>query len=129
MQIVTAEQFVDGLFAALTLEGKKVIDLDDPRLDEQFEKVYDELLGSAEELGIVPDFTIATDPFYGDSTCLRDAILSVRDLRTVALRNPRFVTLDIRLGEATAEQLLNESRIPRQRLQELARKYLAPIAD
>ena len=50
MQIVSAEQFIDGFIAALSLQGSERLDLDDPRLDEQFAKAYDELLDKAVEL-------------------------------------------------------------------------------
>lgn len=129
MQVVSADQFVDGLIAALSIEGKHRIDLDDPNVDLQFAKAYDEFLQQAEALAVVPDFVIAADPYYGDSTCLRDTLLAVRDLRSVALNNPRFITLTIKMGASGAERVLNESRIPRQVLQTLAKKYLVQIAD
>lgn len=128
MRIVSADQFVDGLIAALSLENKTEMDLDDPKVDQQFAKAYDDLLGQAENLGVVPDFTIAADPYFGDSTCLRDAIMAARDLRLVALNNPRFVRLTIKVKGSAAEQVLEESGIPRVVLQGLAKKYLVEIA-
>jgi hypothetical protein len=128
MKIISADQFVDGLIAALCLEGKQVMDLDDPKLDEQFAKAYDDLLDKAEDLGVVPDFVIAADPYFGDSTCLRDAILTARDLKSVALNNPRFLRLDIKIQDKAAEQVLDDSSIPRGFLENLAKKYLVEIA-
>ncbi len=128
MQIVSAEQFVQGLLAALSLQGKKTILLDDPRLDEQFARAYDDLLDNAETLGVVPDFVIAPDPYHGDSTALRDAILAVRDLKGVALHNPKFVRVTIDVSAETARKTLSESRIPDSALERMAKKYLADVA-
>ena len=77
MQILSAEQFVAGLMAALGAEGKHELQLSDPSLDEKFSLAYDELLDHAEELGVVPDFVISPNSLHGDSTALRDAILSI----------------------------------------------------
>ncbi|WP_413711639.1 hypothetical protein [Rhizobium sp. Rhizsp82] len=128
MQIVSAEQFVRGLLAALSLEGKTTIHLDDPRLDEQFAKAYDELLDNAEALGVVPDFVIAPDPHHGDSTALRDALLAVRDLKDIELHNPKFVRATIPDDKARALRTLKESRIPDDALTRMARKYLSEVA-
>lgn len=127
MQIVSAEQFVQGLLAALSLQGKTTILLDDPRVDEQFAKAYDDLLDNAEELGVVPDFVIAPNPYHGDSTTLRDAILAIRDLKGVALHNPTFVRVTINASEDAARRTLTDSRIPGSALQRMAKKYLADI--
>jgi hypothetical protein len=128
MQIISAEQFVQGLLAALSLQGKKTILLDDPRLDEQFAKAYDDLLDHAEDLGVVPDFVIAPDRYHGDSTALRDAILAVRDLKDIALHNPKFVRVTIDVQADMAEKTLAESRIPDFALRRMASKYLSDVA-
>lgn len=130
MQIISATQFVDGLMAALALQGKTGVNLEDPAVDRQFAKAYDDLLDRAEELGLVPDFVISADPTYGDSTCLRDAILDIRDSRSVALNNPRFVRMAMKFpGNNTAEAVLNESAVPRSFLENLAKQHLATIAE
>ena len=129
MQIVSANQFVDGLMAALCLQGANGLDLDDPAIDRQFAEAYDDLLNRAEELGLVPDFVIAADPTYGDSTCLRDAILDIRDSRSVALNNPRFLRMDMKFaGQNTPEAVLNDNTVPRTVLESLARQHLTAIA-
>ena len=130
MKIVSATEFVDGLMAALCLQGKTGLNLDDPEIDRQFARAYDELLDNAEELGLVPDFVISADPTYGDSTCLRDAILDIRDSRSVALNNPRFVRMTMKFGgQNTAELVLDENTVPRSFLESLAREHLATIAE
>lgn len=129
MKIVSAAQFVDGLMAALYLEGKRDLNLDDPEIDRQFARAYEELLDKAEELGLVPDFVISADPTYGDSTCLRDAILDIRDSRSVALNNPRFVRMTMKFeGQNTADSILDSNTVPRAFLQDLARQHLAAVA-
>lgn len=128
VQFISAEQFVGGLIATLRLQGKTEIDLQNPMLDEQFALAYNELLASSEELGIVPDFVISPDPDFGDSTCLRDTILSIRDLRTIALNNPRFVTLTIQVDTDAAAKVLEYSAVPKDRLKAWASKYLEQIA-
>jgi hypothetical protein len=129
MQIVSAAQFVDGLMAALFLQGRQGLNLEDPSVDRHFAEAYDELLDRAEELGLVPDFVISADPTYGDSTCLRDAILDIRDSRSVALNNPRFVQMTMKFnGENNAETVLNENIVPRPVLERLAKQHLGKIA-
>jgi hypothetical protein len=129
MKIISATQFVDGLMAALRVQGKEELNLDDPAVDRQFARAYDELLERAEELGLVPDFVIAADPTYGDSTCLRDAILDIRDSRSVALNNPRFVRLTMKFGaENTPERILDDSAVPRKFLEDLAAQHLMEVA-
>ncbi len=128
MQIVSATQFVDGLMAAMYLSGKKALNLDDPSIDRQFALAYDDLLDHAEALGLVPDFVISADPTYGDSSCLRDAILEIRDTRSVALNNPRFVRMDMKFkGLNTPDAVLNDNAVPREVLMGLAQKHLASI--
>lgn len=130
MQIVSAAEFVDGLMAALYLEGNEGFSLDDPSIDRQFAAAYDELLDNAETYGLVPDFVIAADPTYGDSTCLRDAILDIRDSRSVALSNPRFVRMDMKFkGRNTPDTVLNGNTVPRIVLENLAKKHLSAIAS
>lgn len=130
MRIVSAAQFVDGLMAALCLQGKTTLNLDDPAVDRQFARAYEDLLERAEELELVPDFVIAADPTYGDSTCLRDAILEIRDSRSVALNNPRFVRMSMKFGEDnTPAQILEENAVPRALLESLASQYLTEIAQ
>jgi hypothetical protein len=130
MRIVSAAQFVDGLMAALCLQGKQGLNLDDPAIDRQFAQAYDEFLDDAEDLGLVPDFVISADPTYGDSTCLRDAILDIRDSRSVALNNPRFVRMSMKFGgENTPDSVLNENAVPRPVLERLAEQHLAMIAQ
>jgi hypothetical protein len=129
MRIVSAAQFVDGLMAALYLQGKKELNLEDPTIDLQFARAYEELLDKAEELCLVPDFVISADPTYGDSTCLRDAILDIRDSRSVALNNPRFVHMTMKFpGPNSAESVLDDNAVPRPFLERLARQHLAAIA-
>jgi hypothetical protein len=129
MEIVSADQFVDGLIAALVTLGKKRIDLDDPDVDQKFSEAYGELLGQAEALQIAPDFIIVADPFYGDSTCLRNALLNARDLKSVELSNPRFLKLGIRMKNKSAEQVLSESKVPKDVLLHLAKRHLTQIAS
>ena len=128
MQIVSAEQFVDGLFAALTLLGRRNMNLDDCATDAQFAKAYEQLLEHAEEFDVVPDFTIVADPTYNDSTCLRDAILAVRDLRSVSLRNPRFIKLEVVLSSEEAEAILARSAIPRALVEKMAKEHIYQVA-
>ena len=129
MQIVSAAQFVDGLMAALFNMGVTSLNLDNPEIDRQFARAYDELLDRAEELGLVPDFVISADPTYGDSTCLRDAILDIRDSRSVALNNPRFVKMTMKFaGHNTPDAVLNENTVPRPFLESLARQHLSSIS-
>lgn len=129
MRIVSASQFVDGLMAALCLQGKDGLNLDDPAVDRHFADAYDEFLDKAEELGLVPDFVISADPTYGDSTCLRDAILDIRDSRSVALHNPRFVRMSMKFdGQNTPDSVLDENAVPRSVLETLAKQHLTAIA-
>jgi hypothetical protein len=129
MQIVSASQFVDGLMAALYLQGRQELNLDDPAIDRQFALAYDDLLEKAEELNLVPDFVITADPTYGDSTCLRDAILDIRDSRSVSLNNPRFVRMSLKFaGLNTPDAVLNENTVPRAFLEDLARQHLSTIS-
>lgn len=128
VKFVSAEQFVEGLIAALSLQGKQMIDLHNPDLDRQFAKAYDDLLDNAEALGLVPDFVISPDPDFGDSTCLRDAILAVRDYRSVALNNPRFVKLTIRLNERSAQEVLSTGIFPPALLEGMAARHLDHVA-
>ena len=128
MQIISAEHFIQGLLAALSLEGKTTIQLDDPRLAEQFAKAYDELLDQAEALGVVPDFVMTPNRYHGDSTALRDAILAVRDLKDVVLQNPKFVRVTIDVLAESATTTLSASRIPGSALRRMATKYLSEVA-
>lgn len=129
MKIVSAAEFVDGLMAALYLKGTDGFSLDDPAVDRQFAAAYDDLLDNAEKYGLVPDFVIAADATYGDSTCLRDAILDIRDTRSVALNNPRFVRMDMKFsGRNTPESVLDGNTVPRPVLEGLATKHLSAIA-
>jgi hypothetical protein len=129
MRIVSAAQFVDGLIAALCLQGKTALMLDDPALDRQFATAYDELLGKSEELGLAPDFVISADPAYGDSTCLRDAILDIRDSGSVAVDDPRSARMTMRFaGHNTPESVLGGNAVPRWFLERLASEHLAMIA-
>lgn len=128
MQIVSATQFVDGLMAAMCVSGREKLNLDDPALDRSFAEAYDDLLENAEHLGLVPDFVIAADPTYDDSSCLRDAILDIRDTRSVALNNPRFVHMDMKFkGLNTADSVLDGNTVPRDVLLNLAKKHLGSI--
>jgi hypothetical protein len=129
MRIVSAAQFVDGLMAALSKMGVQSLSLDDPEIDKKFGEAYDDLLDRAEELGIVPDFIISADPTYGDSICLRDAILDIRDSRSVALNNPRFVKMTMKFsGPNSPDTVLDNNTVPRAVLENLAKQHLSALS-
>jgi hypothetical protein len=113
-KIISSDEFVAGLMAALALRGKTQFRLDSNEIDEKFEKAYRVLIENIEALDILPAFSFERDDSHGDSAALRDTLMAARERKIIALNNPTLWTLEIKLPEERANKYLNKNPLPKE---------------
>jgi len=126
-QIVTAEDFVVGIFAILALRERKNFTLGETELDARFESAFEDLVQHENTLDVKPDFTFYVDPMHGDSEALRDTVLAARDRDVVELRNPTFKRVTILLDDERANRYLAKSPVTREFLERLVDRHFNGI--
>lgn len=119
--ILTADQFVAGIFSVLALKHRKSFVLRDTQLDEMFEHAFKDLASKEEELDVTPNFTFFIDPLHGDSVSLRQTLLAAKEKELIALNNPTFHTFEIKVDDERARRYL--SKVP------LSEEFLTGIVD
>ncbi|WP_162561424.1 hypothetical protein [Methylobacterium terrae] len=112
-KLVTASEFVTDILCELALRQVKKLRLVDTMEDERFAAAYEILRGRRKELNLALDFSLATNPYHGDSSTLREAIYSLRERGVVAINNPSFKTVEIKVDDDDANYYLDHSSIPR----------------
>lgn len=125
-QIVTSDQFITGVLSQMVLEGCTELKLVDTHVDEKFERAYSDLVDRMDELGVEPDFSLITNPYHGDSETLRETLYSIRERGVVAINNPSFKTVNIKMSAGDAADFLNRSPLPRAFFADLFKRHFAP---
>ncbi len=118
-RLVTSEEFVTDLICQLKLNSIEQLRLVDTMEDKRFARAFQKLVESQDRLHIAVDFSLATNPYHGDSSTLREALYSLRERGIVAINNPSFKTVEIKVDEDSANYYLEQSSIPRQFMAEL----------
>jgi hypothetical protein len=124
-KLLTANQFVTGLLCSLRLRGVSQLKLVGSDTDAAFAKAYDNLLAHRRELDVIPDFTLAPNPYHGDSETLRETLYAARQKGIVSINNPSFKTVEIELDEEEASDFLSRSPLPRDYFSDMVEKYFA----
>ncbi len=104
---MTADDFVTGILAGLTLRGWSQVDVTNRRFDQVLTSLYEYLASRAEELGLDLDFQISPDPIHGDSAVIDEALSVAVQGRVVGRVNPSFRRLRLYLSEDRARRLLD----------------------
>ena len=124
--LLTSNEFVTGILCALKLRGLDHLRLAGSTTDAKFAKAYDDLISRSKELNIAVDFSLATDPYHGDSETLRETLYAARQKGIVAINNPSFKTVEIRLDKQEAAEFLDRVPLPRPYWSEIVDKYFPP---
>ncbi|MFT4277293.1 MAG: hypothetical protein QM576_13125 [Rhodopseudomonas sp.] len=122
-KIITASEFVIGILCALKIAGVDCLRLSGHSTDSEFESAYEDLLSTLNLFDVRPDFSLATDPFHGDSETLRETLYAARQKGIVAINNPSFKTVEIKLEEPEIDEILDRSPLPRDYLMKIANKH------
>ena len=117
--LLTSNQFVAGVMAALALKSHSRFNLNGTDVDERFEQAYERLMAKCEEFGVVPSFSFARNPSHGDSATLRDTLVSAKERKIIALNNPTFWTFEVKLSPERALRYLERNPVPREFYEEL----------
>jgi hypothetical protein len=123
--LLSPNQFVAGVMAALALTSKQDFNLSGTDVDERFEKAFERLMARSDEFAVVPSFSFARDSSHGDSATLRDTLLSARERKIIALNNPTFWTFEVKLSPERALRYLERNPIPREFYEEMANDLFA----
>jgi hypothetical protein len=113
MRLVTSEEFVTDLVCQLKLNSVNQLRLVDTMEDKLFARAFEKLVENQDRFHIAVDFSLATNPYHGDSSTLRETLYSLRDRGIVAINNPSFKTVEIKVDEDSAKYYLDNSSIPR----------------
>ena len=124
-RVLTSDQFVAGIIAALALKGRRRFVLTETELDSKFESAFEELAASENELGVRPNFTFYVDPYHGDSVSLRETLLAAKEKELIALNNPTFRTFDVKLTEDRARRYLEKVPLPQWFLEQVVERHFA----
>jgi hypothetical protein len=118
-KIISSDEFVAGLMAALALSGRTHFRLDSNEIDEKFEKAYKVLVDRIDDLDVLPAFSFERDGSHGDSATLRDTLMAARERKIIALNNPTLWTLEIKLPDERAIRYLKKNPLPQQFYEDL----------
>jgi len=129
MQLVTSEEFVTDLVCQLKLHAVEQLRLVDTIEDKRFARAFQKLVENQERLNIVLDFSLVTNPYHGDSSTLREALYSLRERGIVAINNPSFKTVEIKVDEESANYYLQHSSIPRGFMAELVAEVFGTTGE
>lgn len=124
-RLVTSEEFVADLLCELSLTSVKRLRLTDTMEDKRFADAFSHLLRCQKSLNVAVDFSLATNPYHGDSSTLREALYSLRERGIVAINNPSFKTVDVVIDDDDADYYLSKSSIPRGFLKQLVAEHFA----
>jgi hypothetical protein len=122
-QILTAEDFVVGIFAILALRDRKNFTFGETELDARFEEAFEDLVANEAGLNVRPNFTFYVDAMHGDSESVRETVLAARDQGVVALHNPAFNRVTILLDEKRANRYLAKNPMKRGFLEKLVDRH------
>lgn len=129
-RLVTATEFVTDILCELSLRDVKKLRLVDTMEDQRFEKAYELLREQRGDLNIALDFSLATNPYHGDSSTLREAIYGLREQGVVSINNPSFRTVEVQVDDDDASYYLDKSSIPRAVLSDIVdRVFISEGAD
>jgi hypothetical protein len=118
-RLVTSEEFVTDLVCQLKLSSIEQLRLVDTVEDKRFARAFQKLVANQDRFNIAVDFSLATNPYHGDSSTLREALYSLRERGILAINNPSFKTVEIKVDEDSANYYLEHSAIPRKFMAEL----------
>lgn len=121
--LVTADEFVTDLLCSLALHSVERITLADTMADTRFEGAFSDLLNARDELGIDVDFSLTVNPYHGDSSTLRETLYDLRERGIVAINNPSFKTVQIKVDSDDAEHFLGRSTLPRSFIEQIVMKH------
>jgi hypothetical protein len=119
VQLVTSDEFVTDLVCQLKLCSIDHLQLSDTMEDKRFAQAFQKLAENQDRLNIALDFSLATNPYHGDSSTLRESLYSLRERGIVAINNPSFKTVEIKVDTDSANYYLGHSSISRDFMAEL----------
>lgn len=125
--LVTADEFVTDLLCSLTLHKVGLITLADTMADGRFEGAFADLLEARTELGIEVDFSLAVNPYHGDSSTLRETLYDLRERGIVSINNPSFKTVQINVGDDDAEHFLGRSTLPKSFIDRIIERHFEGV--
>ncbi len=108
---LTADQFFQGLFAALRVRGwPDTMSVRGDRLDQALGEVFRHLMVIAQARDLDVRFRVRPHPLHGDSPTVRNMIASAADGGIISLDNPEYQ--DVRLALSVDEANLFLARLP-----------------
>lgn len=113
MRLVTSDEFVTDLVCELALRGERRLTLADTLTDDRFQAAFNDLLEAKEALGVEVDFSLAVNPYHGDSSTLRETLYGLRERGVVSINNPSFKTVEINVDDSRASHFLKRSSLPK----------------
>jgi hypothetical protein len=122
--ILTADDFLTGLFASLALQGRTRISIRSDDFDRAVSVAYTRLKERASQEGINVRFRVKPDPIHGDSATVRDSIARAAQRRLISLNNPEYQDITLELAKRQPELLLNNIPGGRHLFDELAGVFL-----
>lgn len=121
--LVTSDEFVTDLLCELALHDVRQLTLGDTMADRRFEKAFGELVERQDELGVSLDFSLAVNPYHGDSSTLRETLYGLRERGVVSINNPSFKTVEFNLDNDDAQHFLSRSSLPKSFLEQIVSRH------
>lgn len=127
-KVLTADQFLTSILAMLKLNGSESVE-GGAILDLRFEQAYEALVKYEHELDVKPNFTFFRDPLHGNSTKLRNALLTAKENGLLSQDSERMLAYSLRINDARAESVVSHSPLPKEFLVNVVEKcFLVPAA-
>jgi len=128
------DDFLTGLFAALSSTGWIGLSIRDESFDKGLVPAFDKLVQLAPDKKLNINFRIRLSRFHGDSITVRDAIYSAAQRGLISLDNPEYQYIRFLFGHEQAEDILQGIPGGKALFQDIAKEFInsyevVPVAN
>jgi len=106
--LMTADDFFTGLFAALAVKGRTVLSLRGDEFEAAVAGTFEKLEGMSSPDKMELDFSILLHPIYQDSMTVRDSLYNAAQRGLISLDNPEYQDIRFKFSKDEARTLLDD---------------------
>ena len=122
--MVTADDFFTGFFAALAARGWRTVARRGQLFDQALAEAFADMSRAAAERDIDLGFRIRLNPIHGDSVAVRDGIANAVRRDLVSLDNPVYQMIRLKMSRDEGNRLLSDLRGGEEFYRQLVDKFL-----
>lgn len=96
-QMFYLSDLLTGLFAVLVSRGIRSLSTRRNRLDEAFEKLYEDIEREARDANLTVSFRLTRHPFHGNSQDLQQELTSAAKRDLISFQNPEYTEISLKM--------------------------------